>query len=165
MLHNCFLFPLPVQNSGLLCQPGPEGTQAAVRPQLSTDTVLRCSSVGRATRVREGGWRQHRPRLHYVWSVCFCANSAHQNHRPSSRRRGLRQPSVRGTCPLMLKYHKWPLCNVTYHHRMALCGLSWRHVIPLMTELDLYSFYQRMVDVFFELALFWCFCKSEAFDC
>lgn len=119
MLHNCFLFPLAVQNSGLLCQPDPEGTQAAVRPQLSTDTVLRCSSVRRATRVREGGWRQHRPRLHHVWSVCFCANSAHQNHRPSSRRRGLRQPSVRGTCPLMLKYHKWPLCNVTYHHRMA----------------------------------------------
>lgn len=92
-----FLFLLPVQTSGLLCQSDPETSQAAVWPQLSTDTVLRCSSVRRrgATRVREGRWWQHRRRLHHVWSVCICTNSANQKSQYRRHWRGLCQPSLK----------------------------------------------------------------------
>ncbi len=85
----------PVQNSGLLCQPDPEASQATLWPQLSTDTVLWCCSVRGAAWVTKGRWGQHRRRLHHVWPVRFCANSAHQNCQYCRRWRGLCQPSMR----------------------------------------------------------------------
>lgn len=130
---NCsFLFLIPNQKSGLLCQPDPEGPKTSFWPQLSKDPVLGRSWV-RIPADREGSSRKRRRHLHRVWSVRLCANSTQQNHQCIRQWRRICKPHLRAARLLMLLLHTQDalnyICNPTCYHKMALFV-----AIPTMTN-------------------------------